>query len=52
DMTFQNLFTFIFLNGPPNRKQFIIKSLLEIDKKNFLQNQIISQVFVKQHTNI
>ncbi|RIB24105.1 hypothetical protein C2G38_2169444 [Gigaspora rosea] len=31
---------------------FIIKLSLELDGKYFLQNQIISQVFVEQHTNI
>ncbi|RIB14484.1 hypothetical protein C2G38_2195068 [Gigaspora rosea] len=52
DITFQNLLTFIFPNSPPNGKRFIIKSSLELDRKNFLPNQIISQVFVEQHTNI
>ena len=52
DMTFQDLLTFIFPNGPPNGKRFIIKSSLELDGKNILPNQIISQVFVEQHTNI
>ncbi|CAG8801684.1 36837_t:CDS:2, partial [Gigaspora margarita] len=52
DMIFQNLLTFRFSNGPPNGKRFIIKSSLELDGKNFIPNQIISQVFVEHHTNI
>ncbi|CAG8743486.1 44991_t:CDS:2 [Gigaspora margarita] len=42
DMTFQGLLTFIFPNGPPSGKQFIIKSSLELNRKSFLSNQIIS----------
>ncbi|CAG8487879.1 3062_t:CDS:1, partial [Cetraspora pellucida] len=52
DMTFQDLLTFIFPNGSPNGKRFIIKSLLELDGKSFLPDQIISQVFAEEHVHV
>jgi hypothetical protein len=51
-MTFQDLLIFIFPNGPPKEKRFLIKSSLDINSKTFLPEQIISQIFIEDHINL
>ncbi|CAG8638978.1 13437_t:CDS:2, partial [Dentiscutata heterogama] len=48
----RDLLNFIFPNGSPKGKRFLIKSSLDINSKTFLPEQIISQVFIKEHINI
>ncbi|RIB06286.1 hypothetical protein C2G38_2148119 [Gigaspora rosea] len=52
NMTFQNLLNYVFLNGPPSGKRFIIKSSLEIGGQLFLPDQIINQVFKEAYSHI
>ncbi|RIB09370.1 hypothetical protein C2G38_2044387 [Gigaspora rosea] len=52
NMTFNNLLTYVFPDGPPNKKRFIIKSSLEANSKTFLPEQVISQVFINEHVHI
>ncbi|RIB07379.1 hypothetical protein C2G38_2252665 [Gigaspora rosea] len=51
-MTFQNLLNYVFPNGPPSGKRFIIKSSLEIGGQLFLPDQIINQVFKEAYSHI
>jgi hypothetical protein len=51
-MTFRNLITFLFPNGPPDNKQFIIKSSFGIDYKQYLPDQVLQDVFLEEHANI
>ncbi|RIB17767.1 hypothetical protein C2G38_2142452 [Gigaspora rosea] len=52
NMTFQNLLNYVFPNGPPSGKRFIIKSSLEIGGQLFLPDQIINQVFKEAYSHI
>ena len=51
-MTFQNLLNYVFPNGSPSGKRFIIKSSLEMDGQLFLPEQVISHIFKEAHSYI
>jgi len=51
-MTFKDIISFIFPSGPPEGKQFIIKSSLENNSKQYLPNQVLQDVFLENHANI
>ena len=50
-MTFEDIISFIFPSGPPEGKQFIIKSSLENNSKQYLPNQVLQDVFLENHAN-
>ena len=51
-ITFNDLILFVFPNGAPNDKKFVIKSALEANAKEYLPDQLISNVFYQQHADI
>jgi len=51
-MTFTDLISFVFPAGPPNDKQFILKSSFETGGKQFLPEQMIHDIFRDEHADI
>ena len=51
-MTFQDLIKFVFPMGSPKGERFVMKSLLDVDGKIFLSEQIIEEVFFESYVNL
>ena len=51
-MSFQDIINFVFPMGPPEGKRFVTKSSLNMDRKIFLSEQIIEEVFFESHIHL
>ncbi|RIA83362.1 hypothetical protein C1645_833949 [Glomus cerebriforme] len=52
NMTFQDLINFMFPMSPPEGKRFITKSSLDTNRKVFLSEQLIEEVFFEPHIQL
>ena len=48
-MIFKDLIIFIFLSNPSEEKRFIAKSSFNLNRKVYLPEQVLEDVFLKSH---